>query len=68
MRNITSEQELAELTAEHPLVIVDFHAPWCGPCRQLAPRLERLAEKNRHVQIVKVNVDDAEALSNKYQV
>lgn len=68
MRELSTEQELAELTAEHPLVIVDFYAPWCGPCRQLTPRLEVLAAKNRHVQLVKVNVDDAEALSNKYQV
>jgi len=40
------------------LVLVDFHAPWCGPCRMLSPILEKL----QNVQVVKVNGDDNQNL------
>ncbi|MEZ6124470.1 MAG: thioredoxin [Planctomycetaceae bacterium] len=50
-------------------VLVDFYADWCGPCRMLAPTLDRLAEEfSGKVRIVKVNVDSEPALANKYQV
>ena len=50
-------------------VLVDFWAEWCGPCRQLAPTLEKLSENfNDIVVIGKVNVDDNPELSSNYNV
>jgi thioredoxin 1 len=50
-------------------VLVDFYADWCGPCRMLAPALERLAtEFAGRIKIVKVNVDREAELASQYQV
>ncbi len=49
-------------------VIVDFWAPWCGPCRMQAPILEAFAEANNNVKVVKVNVDENMELASAYQI
>ncbi|MDA0165015.1 thioredoxin [Solirubrobacter ginsenosidimutans] len=61
-----SETFAAEVTSSVP-VVVDLWAPWCGPCRMIAPVLEDLAGRHAgKVKVVKVNVDDEPALAARF--
>jgi thioredoxin 1 len=55
------------LEADRP-VLVDFWAPWCGPCRIVAPHLEELAGEREDLRIVKLNVDENPQVSARYNV
>lgn len=49
-------------------VLVDFNAEWCGPCKMLRPALEKLAEENKNIKVVSVNVDNNPDLARKFNV
>jgi thioredoxin 1 len=63
----TDNFETEVLSSENP-VVVDFWAPWCGPCRQIAPIIDELATENDDVKIGKLNVDDGQEGAVKYGI
>lgn len=66
---VTSDARFAQDVLQSPVpVLVDFWAPWCGPCRMIAPSLERLAERYAgRLKIAKLNVDDNPQMARQYQ-
>lgn len=50
------------------VVIIDFYADWCGPCKMLSPELEELVKKDNSINIYKINVDKSPELARKYGV
>lgn len=61
-----TDDNFKEKIAENETIVVDFWAPWCGPCRMLAPVLDEIAAEG--VVVGKVNVDECEALAAQYQI
>ncbi|HEY4389898.1 MAG TPA: thioredoxin [Paenibacillus sp.] len=66
--NVT-DSSLEQVIQNNKLVLLDFWAPWCGPCRMIAPILEQLADElGSEVQIAKLNVDDNQLSAAKYRI
>ncbi len=63
-----TDAELNAALATNQLVLIDLWAPWCGPCRMVAPALERLSVRYAgRVKVVKINVDDNRAAAARFQ-
>ncbi len=68
---VTTENFKKEVLEFSGVVLVDFWAPWCGPCRVMGPRIEELAAtytKDSQVKICKLNIDEHSEISNNYRV
>jgi len=68
--DVKDEATFDELVRESPLpVVVDFWAPWCGPCHMIAPELKKLASRHAgHLIVAKVNSDDLSDIAGRYRV
>jgi len=66
--NINNSNFESEVIKSDKKVLVDFWAPWCGPCRMLLPTIEELANSLTDVKICKVNVDDEGELATKFGI
>ncbi|MEA4854763.1 MAG: thioredoxin [Christensenella sp.] len=68
IKHITEAQFDSEVMQSKGMVLVDFYADWCGPCKMLAPILEEVDSALENLKIVKINVDDAPNLAREYGV
>ena len=69
MAQIATNTNFDGLLESEKLVIVDFWATWCGPCRMLSPLLDEVEEeKADKITVVKVNVDDADEIAMRYRI
>ena len=66
---VATNTNFNELLQDSKLVIVDFWATWCGPCRMLSPILDQIEEEMPdQITVVKVNVDDADEIAAQYSI
>ncbi len=68
LKHINQNEFQSEVLDNKGVVVVDFFATWCGPCKMLAPILEELQEELSDVKIVKIDVDENPELANKYGI
>lgn len=67
--NLTTDQFEQEVLKADVPVLLDFWAPWCGPCRMLAPTVEEIAEEyDGRAKVCKVNVDEEEELAIRFGI
>ena len=63
-----TKENFEQVVTSNPTVIVDYWAPWCGPCRAFAPVFEKVAEANPDVVFAKVNTEDEQEIAQQFQI
>ena len=65
---VTVDNFQQEVLACEKTVLVDFWAPWCGPCRNLSPIIDEIAEERDDIKVGKINIDDHKDLARQFKV
>ena len=68
MRNVTDDTFDAEVLHAGKPVVVDFWAPWCGPCKAIEPALQELADANAGVEFVRLDIDENPRTADRFGV
>ncbi len=68
MKIIKSNEEFNSLINSDSLVVIDFFATWCGPCKMLSPVLENVSNVLNNVEFIKVDIDQFNELASQYKV
>eukprot|EP00759_Apiculatamorpha_spiralis_P045200 PhF_6_TR4209/c0_g1_i1/m.5672/K03671/trxA; thioredoxin 1 len=63
-----ADGDIAALASPSKVVVIDFSAEWCGPCKAVAPQFETMSNKYTDVKFVKVDVDDHGAVAGKFSI
>ena len=67
LKHIANKEEF-DASIKEGVVLVDFFATWCGPCKMLSPVLEEVAEENPNVTVLKIDVDEVGELAARYGI
>jgi thioredoxin 1 len=66
IKNFTDDSFQAGI--RHGVVLVDFYADWCGPCRMMKPILEKVAAESKHAVIAKVDIEEAQKVAANFRI
>ena len=65
---VTKENIASEIINSKETVLLDFWAPWCGPCRMIAPAIEQIANEVSNIKVGKINIDEEQELAIKFGI
>jgi thioredoxin 1 len=68
VEEVLAEEFLQAVEQVKGKVLVDFYAPWCAPCKMIAPVVEQIAQEHEEIKVVKINADNSQALMAKFGI
>lgn len=68
VKEINADEFDFEVKQSPSKVLVDFYAPWCGPCKMISPIVDQIAKENPELKVLKVNADNSQALMSQFGI